>query len=92
VLLWLARTKLGGLDGRRLSAALAKIAVASLFMAFAAYHVERLLHVPFGGAAVFTQMIRVFGAIAAALTVLAAAAHVLRIDEFAQLRRRAFTS
>ena len=92
VLLWLARTKLGGLEGRRLSAALGKITIASLFMAFAAYQAERLLHVPFGGTAVLTQIIRVFGAIAAGLAVLAASAHFLRIDEFAQLRRRVFTS
>ncbi len=92
VLLWLVRTKLGGLEGRRLSVALVKITIASLFMAFAAYHAERLLHQPFGGTAVPAQMLRVFGAIAAGLAVLAASAHFLRIDEFAQLRRRAFPS
>ena len=92
VLLWLVRTKLGGLDGHRLSVALVKITIASLSMAFAAYHVERLLHVPFAGTAAVTQMLRVFGAIAVGMVVLAGSAHILRIDEFAQLRRRAFAS
>ena len=43
ILLWLLRRRLGGIDGRRVStAALSKIALASLVMAGAAYETERL--------------------------------------------------
>ena len=82
ILLWLVRRRLGGIDGGRLLTALVKIALASLVMAGAAYETERLLHVPFGGNGLPTQAIRVFGAIAAGLVVLAASAHLLRIREF----------
>jgi peptidoglycan biosynthesis protein MviN/MurJ (putative lipid II flippase) len=88
VLIWMLRGRLGGLDDRRVVVSTVKIAVASLVMALAAYHAERLLHVPFAGVGVATQAVRVFGAIGIALIVLALAAHLLRIDEFTQLRRR----
>lgn len=89
LLLILLRARLGGLDGRRLLVATVKISVASLAMALAAYYAERLLHVPFEGRALAAQAIRVFGAIGIGMTVLAIFAHVLRIDEFTQFRRRA---
>ncbi len=80
--------RLGGLDGRRLLIACAKISIASAAMALAAYYSERALHVPFGGDDVVAQAIRVFGAISIALGTLAAFAHLLGIDEFTQFRRR----
>ena len=57
-------------------------------MAFAAYYSERALHVPFGGDDVIAQAVRVFGAIGIGMGVLAVFAHLLRIEEFTQLRRR----
>ncbi len=92
MLFWFLRAELGGLEGSRLATAFLKISSASVVMAFAAYYAERFLHVPFGGPGVIAQGLRVFGAIAVALAVLAISAHVLRLEEFAQLRRRAFGS
>ena len=88
LLLWMLRARLDGLEGRRLLTALSKISVASAAMGLAVYHVERLLHVPFGGTSVTVQALRVFGAITTGLCVLGLAALALRIDEFRQLIRR----
>jgi putative peptidoglycan lipid II flippase len=88
VLLMLLRARLGGLDGRRLLVASVKISLASIAMAFAAYYSERALYGPFGGAHLMAQAARVFGAICIAMGVLAVFAHLMRIDEFMQLRRR----
>jgi putative peptidoglycan lipid II flippase len=90
VLLVLLRARLGGLDGRRLLVTSTKISLASVAMAVAAYYGERLLHVPFGGAHLVSQAARVFSAIAMGLAALAVSAHLLRIEEFTQFRRRAF--
>ena len=89
MLLWLLRARLGALEGRRLLTATAKIVLASLVMSCVVYYAERLLRVPFAGAAVAAQSARVFGSISIGLVVLGVAAHLLRIEEFAQLRRRA---
>jgi hypothetical protein len=59
-------------------------------MAVAAYYGERLLHIPFAGAHLVSQAARVFSAIAMGLAALAVSAHLLRIEEFTQFRRRAF--
>ena len=88
LLLVLLRARLGGLDGRRLLIASVKISLASMAMALAAYYSERALHVPFGGDALMAQAVRVFGAIGIGMGVLAVFAHLLQIEEFAQLRRR----
>src|SRR5205823_11596979 len=82
ILLWLLRTRLSGIDGGRLLTALSKITVASIVMAAAAYEAERVLHIPFEGARLWVQAVRVFGAIGVGLAVLAAAAQLLRIREF----------
>jgi putative peptidoglycan lipid II flippase len=89
VLLWFLRSRLGSVEDRRVVVAAVKIAAASLVMAVAAYHAERLLHAPFPGPGIVAQCLRVFGAIAAGMAVLGALAHALRIDEFAELRRTA---
>lgn len=88
LLIALLRTRLGGLDGHRLLVACAKISIASTAMALAAYYAERALHIPFGGVQLISQAIRVFGAIGVAVGVLAVFAHLLRIEEFMQFRRR----
>lgn len=88
LLLVLIRSRLGGLEGRRLFVASVKISLASLAMALAAYYSERALHVPFAGDTLIAQAVRVFGAIGIGMGVLAVFAHLLRIEEFRQLRRR----
>jgi len=88
VLLVMLRMRLGGLDGRRLLTAAVKISLASIAMALAAYYAEQALHVPFAGDALRAQAVRVLGAIVIGIGVLAAFAHLLRIEEFAQMRRR----
>jgi len=88
VLLVLLRARLGGLDGRRLLIATVKISLASMAMAAAAYFSERGLHSVFRGDGTLAQAARVFGAIGIAMGVLGISAHLLRIDEFTQLRRR----
>jgi putative peptidoglycan lipid II flippase len=88
VLLVLLRARLGGLEGRRVLVASVKISLASIAMALAAYYSERFLHIPFSGDNLIAQAIRVFGAIGIAMGALAIFAHLLRIDEFTQLRRR----
>ena len=88
LLLVLIRARLGGLEGRRLLVASVKISLASLAMAFAAFYSERALHIPFYGTGAFAQAARVFGAIGIGMGALAAFAHLLRIEEFTQVRRR----
>lgn len=88
LLIVLLRIRLGGLDGRRLLVAAVKISLASVAMAIAAYYSERALHALFAGDRFRMQAIRVFGAITIGVGVLAAFAHLLRIDEFTQVRRR----
>jgi len=92
ILLWQLRARLGGIEGGRLLNAVIKISSASVVMAVTAYYAERFLHIPIGGRDVTAQAVRVFGAIGAALGMLAISAHVLRVEEFDQLRRRALGS
>ena len=88
LLLALLRIRLGGLDGHRLLVAAIKISLASFAMAVAAYYSERALHTAIAGIGLVANAMRVFGAIGIGMAVLAAAAHLLRIDEFTQVRRR----
>jgi putative peptidoglycan lipid II flippase len=92
MLVWMLRARLGGLELGRLLNATLKISLASIVMAFAAYYAERLLHGPFGGHDVFSQAVRVFGAIGIAMLVLAVSIHFLGVEEFARLRRRALST
>jgi putative peptidoglycan lipid II flippase len=92
ILLWFLRSRLDRIEGRRLLGAGAKISAASVAMGVAVYYVERWLHIPFGGPTLMAQSIRVFGAIAAGIAVLALSAAVLRIQEFHELTRRLSTS
>jgi putative peptidoglycan lipid II flippase len=87
VLFVLLSRRLGGLDGRRVSTATWKIALASLAMAVVARETEQWLHVPLPGDAVIIQAARVFGAIAAGLIVLALSAQLLRMREFTESLR-----
>ena len=56
-------------------------------MAGAAYEAERWLRLPLAGDRVAMQAMRVFGAIAIGLVVLAASAQILRIREFTESLR-----
>ena len=85
----LLRAHLDGLDSGRLLNATVRISAASAVMAVAAYYSERFLHIAFGGRDILARAICVFGAIGIALVVLAAANHILGVEEFARLRRRA---
>jgi putative peptidoglycan lipid II flippase len=88
LLIGFLHARLGGLERPRLVAAALKISAASIVMAGAAYYSERLLHIPFHGDALFTQALRVFGAIGIGMCTLALCAHLLQIEEFTQFRRR----
>jgi putative peptidoglycan lipid II flippase len=90
VLLALLRRRLGGLDEGRIAVALVKITLASLVMGAAAWGVERAMWSVAPGFGVLARAIRVFSAIGVALLVLAAAARLLRIQEFEDASRRVF--
>jgi len=87
VLLWRLETRLGGLEGARTMIALGKIAIASTIMALVAWGVDRVLHALIPGTGTATLAIQVGSAIGAGLVALAACAHVLRIDEFVEVRQ-----
>ena len=63
---------------------LCKIALSFSVMAAAAYGAERGLRIPFAGDAIVAQAVRVFGAIATGLAVLAISAQILRVSEFTE--------
>lgn len=84
--LWLLRRQLHGIEATRLLSAFTRILVAALLMGAAAWLVERELHTLLPGSSVLVQGVRVGAAIAAGLAVLAVAAHLLRIPEFAEAR------
>lgn len=88
VLLWLLHRRLGGLDGRRVAIALAKISGASLAMGAAAYYALAWITMltPAGGE--IAKIIRVAGAIGAGVLVLAASARLLRVHEFTEATSR----
>ena len=88
VLLWLLRGRIQGIEGHRVAISLLKITAASLVMGIAAhYAVEGLTRLMPGGGEL-AKMVRVFGAIGAALLVLAASARLLRIQEFTDATAR----
>ena len=82
LLLFLLRRRLHGLEGRRVTIALFKITAASLAMGAAALVVDTLMQGWVPGAGFTAQLIRLAADIGAAVVVLAAAAHLLHIDEF----------
>ena len=82
LLVWLLRARLHGLDGRRLAIATLKIAVASAAMGVVAHLAVGWLTSLLPGDGEIARIVRVFGAIGLALLTLAAAARLLRIEEF----------
>jgi len=81
-LLVLLRARLGRLDGRRVSIAFIKIAVASLVMGVAAVLTDSWLEAQFPSAAFVWRAIRLTGAITVSLVALIATARLLRLEEF----------
>jgi putative peptidoglycan lipid II flippase len=83
ILLFLLHDRLRGIDGLRLITTVAKISLASVMMAVAAYQTERALHV-IAGDGTMLQALRVFAAIGIGMVVLAVSAQLLRIEEFTE--------
>ena len=81
-LLVLLRRRLDGLEERRVLISFGKITIASLVMGAAALVIDRYSIVWLPGTALVPQLLRLAAAIGIAVAVLAAAAHVLHIDEF----------
>ena len=82
VLFALLRSRLDGLDERRIATALGKILAASIVMGVAAFVTEDAVRAWVPGADLLSQALRLSTAIAVGLLTLAAAARALRIREF----------
>src|SRR5262249_58517721 len=82
MLLWLLRARLGGLDGRRLLTALAKVTLSAIVMAGAALAIQRGMDRALPGSALTVRAPRLTISISGALAVLASAAKLLRVEEF----------
>ena len=81
LLMFLLSRRLGGLEGRRVATAMARIALASVLMGAAAMTVDSALTVWLPGSGLIVQIVRLAATIGAALGVLSAAAYILRINE-----------
>jgi putative peptidoglycan lipid II flippase len=86
VLLWVLRSRLGGLDERRIVVSFAKIGAASLVMGLAAWVTDRSLAAWMPSHAIAVMTVRVGAAIGVALVVLDLSARLLRIGEFIEAR------
>jgi putative peptidoglycan lipid II flippase len=86
-LLWLLRRRLGDLDDRRMAVTFGKVLVAALVMGAGAWAAERWLHLLVPGVSTFSRLVRVTGAIASGLVLLAASARALRLAEFDEVLR-----
>ena len=86
MLVWLARGALGGLELGRVTATGVKTVAAGGLMALAAWLTLRGAESVLPGGGLGPQAVRLSGAIAVSLVVLAAAAHLLRIREFEEVR------
>jgi putative peptidoglycan lipid II flippase len=87
-LLWLLRGRLGGLDARPVAVAAVKIGVASVLMAVAARSAWTWLDAALPGSGELHRIGSVALSIGAALLVLAAAAKLLRVEEFNEASKR----
>jgi putative peptidoglycan lipid II flippase len=88
LLMYLLSKRLGGIDFPRIAVTFAKTCVAAALMGVAAYYAEAWLHGIFSQPAFLYRLIRVGGAIGIALAVLAASAHLLRLEEFSTAMAR----
>ena len=88
LLMILLSRRIHGVDGRRIAWSFAKIMVASLVMAAAAYYAEAGLRHLMPASNLLSRLVRVTGGIGAGIGVLALAAWVLHIEEFRQAMGR----
>jgi putative peptidoglycan lipid II flippase len=88
LLMFILSRRIGGLEAARVSRSFAKIAVASVLMAVAAYYAEAWLHRLAPAPSIWMRSVRVFGAIGIGVGVLAAAAAALRLEEFQLAMKR----
>jgi len=87
VLMWLLRRRLGGIDGRRVGLAFAKVALAAVVMAAAARGAEHFLETAVPGTSLVLKLLRVGTSIGLGMGALAVAARGLRIAEFEEALR-----
>jgi putative peptidoglycan lipid II flippase len=85
-LLWLLRSRLGGIDGRRVSASFARISGASIVMGLAAWATDAAIAAWLPARTVPVMGLRVCGSIAVAMLVLDQASRLLRAQEFNEAR------
>jgi putative peptidoglycan lipid II flippase len=86
LLLWVLRTRLGGLDGRRVASSLARITAASLIMGLAAWGTDHAIAAWLPAHTTSVLLLRVGAAIGVALGVLDVAARALGAQEFIEAR------
>jgi putative peptidoglycan lipid II flippase len=86
VQLWLLRRELGGLDGSRIAASLARVLIAAAVMGGVTWGMHALFLDVLPGESFARQAARLTATIALSLASLVAAAQVLRIPEYAEAR------
>ena len=86
VLLWVLRSRLGGLDERRVAVSFAKISLASLVMGMAAWGADVTMAARLPSHAIPVLALRVVGAVAVALVALDLTARLVRADDFNEAR------
>ena len=84
--LWLLRREIHGLEGRRMLASAARVAVASAVMAAAAWGSYALAEAWLPGTSLLRQIVRLAASIGISLGTLAGAAQLLGIPEFGEAR------
>jgi putative peptidoglycan lipid II flippase len=84
LLLVMLQRRLDGIEGGAIGSALARIAAATALMGLATFGANTLLTTYLPGGGVVVQVVRLGGTIGVSLAVLAAAAHVLRVPQFAE--------
>jgi putative peptidoglycan lipid II flippase len=86
MLLWLLRSRLGGLDERRIASSFARIGAASAAMGFAAWATDATLAAWLPSRSIPVMALRVGSSIAVGLIVLDVAARAMRAQEFVEAR------
>jgi putative peptidoglycan lipid II flippase len=86
VLLWVLRSRLGGLDERRVAVSFAKISLASLVMGMAAWSADVTMAAWLPSHAIPVLALRVVGAVSVALVALDLTARLVRADDFNEAR------
>jgi putative peptidoglycan lipid II flippase len=84
LLLMMLSRRLGGIEGRAIAGGLVRIAIATAVMGAATVGIHDLLVAQLPGDRLLPQIIRMAVTIAVALGVLAVAAHLLRVPQFAE--------